>query len=196
LSKDASCRWIDRSIFDSSANIPHHIVSSAFNATRAKNQNISVGVSFGACRELAFLRATEPNDAKDECRLYFPQPNNGVFAFGRDANIQWKHGINALPESEQQDGKGRISIILWGLASNVIEEEGSPDMLGSGGHQGPHANKNNNRQQKRQRQQKPQRQSQHNRGKNENVNGKQNETKNEEKADSVNQDLNEAVMDA
>lgn len=52
-------------------------------------------------------------------------------------NIQWKHGVNALAE-EEQDGKGRISIVLWGLAENVIEEEGSPPLLGSDG-QGPHA---------------------------------------------------------
>lgn len=50
-----------------------------------------------------------------------------------------QHGINALPPDEQ-DGKGRISIILWGLADNVIEEEGSPPLLGADG-QGPHAKK-------------------------------------------------------
>lgn len=83
---------------------------------------------------------------QDKVRLYFPQCNNGVFSFGRDANILWKHGINALPPDEQ-DGKGRISIILWGLAQNAIEEIGSPPLLGSDG-RGPHANKgqhNNNR---------------------------------------------------
>merc|ERR1712187_195745 len=37
-------------------------------------------------------------------------------------------GINALPEDEQ-DGKGRISIILWGLTSLAIEESSSPSML-------------------------------------------------------------------
>jgi hypothetical protein len=52
-------------------------------------------------------------------------------------NIQWKHGVNALAE-EEQDGKGRISIVLWGLAEGVIEEGGSPPLLGSDG-QGPHA---------------------------------------------------------
>jgi hypothetical protein len=78
--------------------------------------------------------------------------------------------------------------------SNVIEEEGSPDMLESDEHHAPHANTNNNRQHKRQ--QKPQRERQHNRGKNEKVNGKQNETKNEERGDTVNQDLNEEVIDA
>ena len=99
-------------------------------------------------RELAFIR-TKPyasngnndnnnNDHPEQkCRLYFPQNNNGVFSFGRDANIHWKHGINALPPSEH-DGKGRISIILWGFAKSVIEEEGSPPLLGSDG-TGPHA---------------------------------------------------------
>lgn len=51
-----------------------------------------------------------------------------LFSFGRDVNIQWKHGVNALPE-EEQDGRGRISIILWGLAQDVIEEANSPPMV-------------------------------------------------------------------
>ena len=127
------------------------LTCSAFNAQRAKNQNITVGVSFGATRELAFLLASDEanNNHKDmdgkDCRLYFPQPNNGVFSFGRDVNIRWKHGINALPVEEQQlDGTGRVSIILWGLCENVIEESNSPPMLGADG-KGPHASKNNNK---------------------------------------------------
>lgn len=50
-----------------------------------------------------------------------------MFSFGRDVNIQWKHGVNALPD-EEQDGRGRVSIILWGMA-DVIEEENSPQMV-------------------------------------------------------------------
>ena len=122
---------------DSSDWKPFHHDSAAFNPQRAKNQNITVGVSFGATRELAFIRAKEDPNAK--CKIYFPQTNNGVFSFGRDANILWKHGVNAL-KPQDQDGKGRISIILWGLAQDVIVEEGSPPLLGSDG-QGPHANK-------------------------------------------------------
>ena len=113
---------------------------SAFNPQRAKTQNITVGVSFGATRELAFLHASATNK-DDKIRLYFPQTNNGVFTFGRDVNIHWKHGINALAP-EEQDGKGRISIIVWGLAQNVAEEAGSPPLLGANG-KGPHANNNN-----------------------------------------------------
>lgn len=64
-------------------------VGSAFNPKRARNQNITVGVSFGATRELAFVRAT-PQEDGNKVRIYFPQTNNGVFSFGRDANILWK----------------------------------------------------------------------------------------------------------
>ena len=51
--------------------------------------------------------------------------------------------MNALAE-EDQDGKGRISIILWGLAEGVLDEEGSPPLLGSDG-QGPHAQRRDGR---------------------------------------------------
>ena len=47
--------------------------------------------------------------------------------------------MNALAP-DQQDGKGRISLVLWGLAQDVIEEGGSPPLLGSDG-KGPHASR-------------------------------------------------------
>jgi hypothetical protein len=101
---------------------PFHHDSAAFNAQRAENQNITVGISFGSTRELAFLHAGNGS------KVYFPQTNGMLFAFGRDVNIRWKHGINALP-IEQQDGKGRISIILWGQAPLAADEPDSPPML-------------------------------------------------------------------
>jgi hypothetical protein len=107
---------------DSSDWKPFHHDSAAFNPQRAKNQNITVGVSFGATRELAFLSANTQE------RIYFPQTNGMLFSFGRDVNINYKHGVNALPV-EEQDGKGRISIILWGLAPNCVEEDNSPPVL-------------------------------------------------------------------
>ena len=81
-------------------------------------------VSFGATRELAFLHAD------NKCKAYFPQSNGMLFSFGRDVNIRWKHGINALVE-EQRDGKGRISIVLWGLVppTDCVEEKDNPSML-------------------------------------------------------------------
>jgi len=43
-----------------------------------------------------------------------------------------------LPPLLSRRRGSRISIILWGLAEGVIEEDGSPSLLGSDG-QGPHA---------------------------------------------------------
>ena len=84
---------------------PFHHDSAAYNEIRAKQQNITVGVSFGATRELAFLHTKKQEDGS-QMKIYFPQTNNGVFTFGRDVNISWKHGVNALKPGEQ-DGKGR-----------------------------------------------------------------------------------------
>ena len=58
---------------------------------------------------------------------------NKIHGFAR--NIVWQHGINALPE-EEQDGKGRISIIVWSLCRLSVEEAGSPAMLTDGSGKG------------------------------------------------------------
>lgn len=101
---------------------PFHHDSAAFNPSRARNQNCTVGVSFGSGRDLAFRHA------KTGELIYFPQKNGMLFFFGRDTNIVWQHGLNALPEAEQ-DGKGRISIIVWGLCTTTVEEKNSPPLL-------------------------------------------------------------------
>mmetsp|Transcript_4089 Transcript_4089/g.7879 ORF Transcript_4089/g.7879 Transcript_4089/m.7879 type:complete len:368 (-) Transcript_4089:724-1827(-) len=80
---------------DSSDWKPFHHDSAAFNPQRSRSQNITIGASFGATRELAFIRTKDyRNDdlggGGEKCKLYFPQTNNGVFSFGRDANINWK----------------------------------------------------------------------------------------------------------
>jgi len=108
---------------------PFHHDSAAFNPERAKNQNCTVGISFGQSRELAFRHA------KTGELVYFPQKNGMLFYFGKDANIVWQHGINALPQHEQ-DGKGRISIILWGLCTTTFDEDGSPPLLDNGTRKG------------------------------------------------------------
>merc|ERR1712039_1118557 len=89
---------------------PFHHDSAAFNVARAADQNCTIGISLGASRELAFRHA------KTGELVYFPQTNGMLFFFGKDVNIRWQHGLNALP-ADEQDGKGRISIILWGLTT-------------------------------------------------------------------------------
>lgn len=76
--------------------------------------------------------------------MYFLQTSNGAFSFGWDAKILWKHGINARSLDQQHDGKGRISIIVWGLAKSVIKEEGSPPLLGGAESQRDRHHRSNN----------------------------------------------------
>ena len=49
--------------------------------------------------------------------------NGTLFYFGRDANIR-QHGINA--PDEEQDGNGRISIILWCRCASFASKKLEP----------------------------------------------------------------------
>ena len=68
----------------------------------------------------AFIHTTSENSDGEKSRVYSPQPNNGVFSFGRDVNIAWQHGINALAPY-QQDGKGLRDWPRTSLMSRVTE---------------------------------------------------------------------------
>jgi hypothetical protein len=103
---------------------PLHHDSAAFNKERAKHQNITVGVSFGTSRELSFYHV------KGKTRLSFPQENNMIFSFGKDVNIRFMHGVNALSDEEKKTNNGkRISIILWGYSKLTIDQPNSPEMI-------------------------------------------------------------------
>ena len=99
-----------------------HNDSAAYKVQSAQMQNITVGVSFVAERELAFLHGS------NGARAYFPQCNDMLFAFGRDVNMKWKYGVNALPK-ELHDGKGRVSIIFWDRTDLPMDEADSPPLL-------------------------------------------------------------------
>lgn len=88
---------------------PFHHDAAAMKPDKAKTQNMTVGVSFGAERDAAF------EHAKNRCVVSMPQPNGTVYTFGRDVNILWRHGIPQLAPSIQNKD-GRISIICWGWA--------------------------------------------------------------------------------
>ena len=105
---------------DSSDWKPFHHDCAAYSMKMSRHQNVTVGISFGDTREIAFLN-------KAKTRLYIKQKNGMLFHFGRDVNINWQHAVNALPKDEQT-GKGRISIIVWGWVRNCVEEPGSPQI--------------------------------------------------------------------
>ena len=97
---------------DSSEWKPFHHDAAAVKKDKAKTQNVTVAVSFGAERDVAF------EHSKSKTVISIPQPNGAVYTFGKDVNIIWKHGIPQLPVDKVTD-KGRISIIAWGWIDQV-----------------------------------------------------------------------------
>jgi len=92
----------------------YHFDAAAFDEKKAKIQNFTVGVSFGATRDIAFQVANHPN-----CRnvVSFPMKDGTTFCFSKDVNINWRHGILPLKVEDGYVDKpedGRISIIAWG----------------------------------------------------------------------------------
>jgi hypothetical protein len=96
---------------------PFHHDAAAVDPKKAKNQNFTVGVSFGATRDIAF------EHAETKTVSTFPLPNGMTYGFAKDVNIIWRHGIPQLSDKAIENFKGdpgRISIIIWGY-SNVID---------------------------------------------------------------------------
>jgi hypothetical protein len=90
---------------------PFHFDASAVKPEKAKIQNITVGISFGRTREIAFEDALE---SKGHRRVIaFPMTNGSTYAFCKDINVNWRHGVPCIPK-DKQTNKSRISIIAWG----------------------------------------------------------------------------------
>lgn len=86
---------------------PFHHDAAAVKEHIAQNQNFTVGVSLGATRSIAF------EHAKTKTTISIPLENGSAYAFSKNINVDWKHGV---PQVDPQKGfsKGRISIIAWG----------------------------------------------------------------------------------
>ena len=97
---------------DSSDWKPFHHDAAAIKEHIAKIQNFTVGLSFGATRSIAF------EHAKTKTTISIQLPNCTAYAFSKNINIDWKHGIPQIhPDKSFTDG--RISIIAWGKV-NII----------------------------------------------------------------------------
>jgi hypothetical protein len=86
---------------------PYHHDAAAVKEHIAEVQNFTVGVSLGATRDIAF------EHVNSKTRIYIPLDNCTAYAFSKNINIDWKHGVPQLPH-EKAFSKGRISIIAWG----------------------------------------------------------------------------------
>lgn len=95
---------------------PYHHDAAAIKEDKAETQNFTVGVSFGVTRDVAF------EHAKTFTKISIELPDCCIYAFGKDVNIEWKHGI---PPKEDRTDKTedwgddppkqeRVSIIMWG----------------------------------------------------------------------------------
>jgi hypothetical protein len=91
---------------------PFHHDAAAIKAKQAAKQNFTVAVSFGATRDAAF------EEVKSKTVISMPQPDGWIYAFAKDTNILWKHGILKEPETRPE---GRISIIAWGKVEDQFE---------------------------------------------------------------------------
>ena len=93
---------------DSTEFKPYHHDAAAVDVSKAKTQNFTVGVSFGATRTVSFQHA------KTRTVIDFPLTNGMTYCFSKDTNIEWRHGIPLASEVNACSNEGRISIIAWG----------------------------------------------------------------------------------
>lgn len=99
---------------DSSEWKPYHHDAAAVKKDKAKTQNFTVGISFGAERDAAF------EHAKTRTTVSVPLSDGALYAFSRDVNIEWRHGIPQIkPGTPPTYPPGRISIIAWGWLPNM-----------------------------------------------------------------------------
>ena len=91
---------------------PFHHDAAAVKEHIAKVQNFTIGLSFGATREVTF------ENAKTKTTVSFVLQNGTAYAFSKNINVNWKHGIPQIPP-EKKNLDGRISIIAWGSVNMI-----------------------------------------------------------------------------
>jgi len=97
---------------------PYHHDASAVDPRKAKIQNFTVGVSFGATREIAFEDAIEGKGHRRVISV--PLTNGTMYAFSRDINENWRHGVPPV-RGEIKNERGRISVIAWGSVPQIAD---------------------------------------------------------------------------
>jgi hypothetical protein len=95
---------------------PYHFDASAIKPEKSKIQNITVGVSFGRTRDIAFEDALEGKGHRRIISL--PMSNGYTYAFCKDINVNWRHGVPPIPQ-DKQTNQSRISIIAWGWSNQI-----------------------------------------------------------------------------
>jgi hypothetical protein len=90
---------------------------------KGPREDFTMGASFGASRELAFLHV------ESDARFSFPQCNGDVFAFDSAVNQRFQHGVpKGAPGATLASGP-RFSIIAWGRRVLLTPRNGAPPAL-------------------------------------------------------------------
>lgn len=92
---------------------PYHFDAAAVDPVKSKTQNFTVGISFGSERDIAFQIASRQRE-EERSVVSFPLKNGQCYAFTRDINTIWRHGVPQLKNKSQTAVEGRISVIAWG----------------------------------------------------------------------------------
>eukprot|EP01121_Diplochlamys_sp_Union-15-3_P016980 TRINITY_DN5891_c0_g1_i1.p1 TRINITY_DN5891_c0_g1~~TRINITY_DN5891_c0_g1_i1.p1 ORF type:complete len:262 (+),score=34.30 TRINITY_DN5891_c0_g1_i1:145-930(+) len=103
---------------DGTAWKPFHHDSHAYEG-REQREDFTMGVSFGASRQLLFLHPISNQT------FSFPQNNGDIFAFTSEANKRFQHGV---PKTNQKIGP-RFSIIAWGRRRSINERNAAKEEL-------------------------------------------------------------------
>ena len=83
---------------------PFHQDASGFKKEVAINQNISITASFGKTRSVLFKHV------KTSTIIEIPLESGCVYAFGKNVNLDWYHGI----PPNNFDNTDHTSIVIWG----------------------------------------------------------------------------------
>ena len=92
---------------------PYHHDAAAIDDKKARTQNLTVSVSFGEPRDIAFQHA------KTGSTVCFPLGDGFLYTFASLVNVQWKHGVPQVHPDDAHD-KGRISIVMWGWSTQKM----------------------------------------------------------------------------
>jgi hypothetical protein len=75
-----------------------------------KEENYTLGVSFGSSRIMEFIQDDIDLDTNIKEKFRFPQNNGDIFGFTKEVNQKFKHGIPKEPNINED----RFSVIIWG----------------------------------------------------------------------------------
>ena len=93
---------------------PFHHDSHAY-GLKGVREDFTMGASFGASRELAFLHPSSRQE------FSFPQLHGDIFAFDSDVNKRFQHGV---PRAHTASTGPRFSVIAWGRRRAITERNG------------------------------------------------------------------------